>query len=140
MAAFQNRLVVTEIDDRTFQVIDQPFGYQSDLLTDLILVPVGFYTDFESMIRWLPTLYALLGDVAHEPAVVHDWLYYSALTSREISDRIFLEAMGVKGLPFWRRYPIYWGVRLGGWKAWDDHRKAGHSVRDFDVISSRNAK
>lgn len=128
MAKFLDALTVTEINDVVFQVSVAPFRYQSDLLPAVIEVPVGFYTDFESMVRWLPTLYAILGDVAHEPAVVHDWLYYSGITTREIADKVLLEAMEVYGLPAWRRYPIYWGVRAGGWKAWNDHRRDGHPL------------
>lgn len=127
MAQFLNHLTVSPVDDVIFRVSNHPFRYQSDLVNDAIEVPVGFYTDFESMVRWVPTLYALLGDVAHEPAVIHDWLYYSAITSREIADKVLFEAMGVKGLPAWRRYPIFWGVRMGGWAAWNGHRKAGHT-------------
>lgn len=125
MAQFLDRLVVEEISDSVFSVVDHPFRYQSDL-AGLITVPVGFYTDFASVPRFMPIVYNCLGDTAHEPAVVHDWLYYSALTTREVSDLVFLEAMRVWGMPSWRYWPIYWGVRLGGWFAWNQHRKDGH--------------
>ncbi len=92
----------------------------------IITVPVGFYTDFASVPRFMPLVYACLGDTAHEPAVVHDWLYYAAITTREIADDILLEAMKVRGMSPWRYYPIYWGVRAGGWMAWNQHRKDGH--------------
>ena len=125
MPKFLAGLTVTEISDSIFEVADHDFLYSSDLYTPIITVPVGFYTDFASVPRFMPLVYATLGDTAHEPAVIHDWLYYSAITTRALADRILLEAMGVCGIPAWRRYPIYWGVRIGGWKAWDDHRKVG---------------
>lgn len=130
MAKFLDALTVTEIDDKIFAVADHPFRYQSDLEGNLsapwiITVPVGFYTDFASVPR-LGIVYSLLGDCAHEPAVIHDWLYYSAIKSKEVADDVLLEAMGVIGLPAWRRYPIYWGVKFGGFAAWDQHRKDGH--------------
>lgn len=128
MAKFLNNLIVTEVNDVVFRVAVHPFRYQSDVAQQIITAPIGFYTDFESMIRWIPTLYALLGDVAHEPAVIHDWLYYSALTTREMADNVFLEAMEVFGLSSWKRHMIYWGVRAGGWKAWNDHRNNGHPL------------
>lgn len=124
MSQFLDALNVTEISDSVFQIIDHPFRYQSDIAGP-ITVPVGFYTDFASVPR-LGIVYAMLGDRAHEPAVVHDWLYYSALTDRHMADNILMEAMVVLGLPFWQRYPIWWGVRIGGWVAWNEHRKAGH--------------
>lgn len=125
MAKFLNTLTVTEIDDKIFAVADHPFMYQSDLLPQPIVVPVGFYTDFASVPRLVPLVYATLGDTAHEPAVIHDFLYYSAQTTRAISDAVLLEAMKVWGMPAWRYLPIYWGVRMGGWLAWDQHRKDG---------------
>lgn len=124
MSQFLDALNVTEIDDSIFAICDHPFRYESDL-AGLITVPVGFYTDFASVPR-LGIVYAMLGDRAHEPAVVHDWLYYAAITTRDMADDVLMEAMNVLGLPFWQRYPIWWGVRLGGWAAWNTHRKAGH--------------
>ncbi len=125
MSLFLDTLVVVEISDSIFQVFGHDFRYQSDLL-GLITVPQGFFTDFASVPRFMPLAYACLGDTAHEPAVIHDWLYYSAITDRSTADNVLLEAMKVWGMPSWRYYPIYWGVRLGGWAAWNQHRKAGH--------------
>lgn len=124
MSEFLDALNVTEISDSVFSICDHPFRYQSDL-AGLLTVPVGFYTDFASVPR-LGIVYAMLGDRAHEPAVVHDWLYYAGITTREMADDVLMEAMKVLNLSWWQRYPIWWGVRLGGWKAWNDHRKAGH--------------
>lgn len=126
MSRFLNHLTVTEVDDERFQVAYSPFMYESDLLPGTIVVPLGFYTDFASVPRWMPIMYSLLGDTAHEPAVIHDWLYYMGETTRENADDILLEAMKVKGMPMYRAYPIYWGVRVGGWAAWNQHRKDGH--------------
>jgi hypothetical protein len=122
MAKFLDTLCVTEIDDKIFAIYDHPFRYQSDLVKEVIIVPVGFYTDFASVPR-LGIIYAMLGDRAHEPAVVHDWLYYAGITTREMADNILLEAMGVMDLPWWQKLPIYYGVRVGGWVAWNTHRK-----------------
>jgi len=125
MSEFLDKLCVIEIDDSTFAIADHPFRYQSDVAGQTFTVPVNFYTDFASVPR-LGMIYALLGDTAHEPAVIHDWLYYSALVARGVADKVLLEAMGVIGIPDWRKYPIYWGVRLGGWYAWNQHRKNGN--------------
>lgn len=126
MAEFKSNLTITEISESIFAVFDHPFVYQSDLIPEMITVPIGFYTDFASVPRFMPLAYACLGDTAHEPAVVHDWLYYAAITTREMADNIFLEAMKLKGMSAWRYEPIYWGVRAGGWAAWNKHRKDGH--------------
>jgi len=125
MAKFLTSLTVTEINDGVFAVSYKPFLYQSDLYGPVIEVPIGFYTDFSSVPR-LGIIYSCLGNVAHQPAVIHDWLYYAALTTRKLADQILLEAMIVIDLPFWRRWPIYLGVRAGGWNAWNVHRKDGN--------------
>jgi len=124
MSKFLDSLNVTEISDSIFAICDHDFRYQSDL-AGLLTVPVGFYTDFASVPR-LGIVYALLGDRAHQPAVVHDWLYYAGITTRNMADDVLMEAMNVLQLPWWQKYPIYWGVRVGGWGAWEEHRKAGH--------------
>lgn len=125
MAKFLDALNVTEIDDSVFSVIDHPFRYESDVAMQLITVPIGFYTDFASIPR-LGIVYAMLGDRAHEPAVIHDFLYATAITTRKMADDVLFEAMSTMHLPFWQRLPIYWGVRIGGWHAWNQHRKEGN--------------
>lgn len=125
MSRFLDRLTVTEVDDKIFSVAYRPFRYQSDVAAQLITVPIGFYTDFASVPR-LGLIYSMLGDCAHQPAVIHDWLYYAAITTKEVADLVLLEAMKVIGISAWRRYPIYWGVKFGGFYAWNTHRKEGH--------------
>lgn len=124
MSKFLDALCVTEISDSIFQVCDHVFRYQSDVAGKTFNAAVGFYTDFASVPR-IGIIYAMLGDTAHEPAVIHDWLYYGAFVPRDVADKVLLEAMAVINLPFWRRWPIYAGVRIGGWYAWNDHRKKG---------------
>jgi Protein of unknown function (DUF1353) len=143
MSKFLDRLETTEVDDSIFEVSDHPFRYQSDLAARQFTVPVGFYTDFASVPR-LGILYAMLGDRAHQPAVIHDWLYYAAITTRQMADDVLMEAMAMMGLPWYQRYPIWWGVRIGGWAAWNTHRTAGHpEVGKFadspDILSKTNA-
>ncbi len=127
MSAFLDPLNTTEISDSIFEVADHAFRYKSDVAKRLFTVAVGFFTDFASVPR-IGIVYAMLGDTAHEPAVVHDWLYYGAFVPRDVADKVFLEAMGIVGLPWWRRWPIYAGVRAGGWYAWNQHRKAGDPI------------
>ena len=129
MAEFLDPLNVIEVDDVFFQVADHPFRYQSDLAADMITVPVGFRTDFASVPRF-GWVYSIFGNIAHQAAVIHDWLYYAGITSRKQADRILLEAMEVTGIG-WRQYPIYWQVRQWGWEPWNAHRKAHHNVRSL---------
>lgn len=80
------------------------------------IVPAGFVTDFASVPR-LPFAYLLTGDTAHMSAILHDHLCRklvpSEMTWREAAD-IFREAMADEGVPGWRRWLMYWAVRLAG--------------------------
>lgn len=129
MSRFLSPLLLQEMDDKTFKLLDV-FDYESDKARMIIRVPKGFSTDFASVPR-LGMIYAMLGNVAHQPAVIHDWLYYAGTTSRAVADAVFLEAMEVIGLNWFQRRMIYLGVRVGGWVAWNGHRKAGHSEADY---------
>lgn len=90
-----------------------PLVYQSDI-AGKITVPAGFVTDFESCPR-LPVVFLLFGEVCHEGAVVHDFLYtHPTITSRATADAVLKEACLVSGVPAWRAYGIWTGVRIGG--------------------------
>ncbi len=86
-------------------------------LIGLIEVPDGFETDFASVPR-LPVVWLLAGDTAHQPAVVHDWLYVNRKFSRSTADAIFAEAMATIGVPLWRRAAMWLAVRIFGYGAW----------------------
>lgn len=103
-------------------MITSPFSYRSDFLGRVITVPVGFITDFASIPR-LPFMFMLMGDTAHEPAVIHDYLYYTGEVSRADADHVLHEAAGVAGLNSPETALLYLGVRVGGWMAWNDHKR-----------------
>ncbi len=109
------------LDDVRFQLL-APLIYDSEVAGQTITVPVGFVTDFASVPR-VPIIYGLFGDRAHHESVLHDWLYKSAVVSRKVADAVFLEAMNARSKGFFVRWGMWLGVRIGGWKAWDDHRK-----------------
>lgn len=75
-------------------------------------VPQGFKTDFASVPR-APLVFLLTGDVAHKAAVIHDYLY-ATKEGREFADEVFLAAMQAERISKWRRYPMWWAVRLFG--------------------------
>ena len=124
-SGFRSKLQVEELDDERWKVL-APFLYESKLLDLTVVVAEGFITDFASVPR-VPFIFDVLGDIAHGPAVVHDWLYMKGTYSRFMADRVLLEAMKSEGLVLWKRYQIYLGVRIGGWKAWNEHRAKDRS-------------
>lgn len=123
MSRFLNQLEVTLIDNdaaegRGLWSLDEDFGYQSDLARMTITAPKGFQTDFASVPR-LPIVFWLAGDTSTEAAVIHDWLYTSKIVPRRIADAVLREAGKVSGVPAWRRWMIWAGVRAFGQGPWD---------------------
>lgn len=111
MAKFLTDLVVECVTDDKWR-LTEPLVYESDITGTITVFP-GFETDFASVPR-LPIVYMLVGNKAHLPAVVHDYLYRYAVVPRKTADEVFLEAMNVCGIWSWRRYPMFWAVRLFG--------------------------
>ena len=125
MSQYLSELHACEITDKIW-MLDAPLIYQSDQF-GVIEVPRGFYTDFASVPR-VPIAYQFFGDRAHKSAVLHDYGYRidatPQLTFMQAND-LFLEAMEVGGHSLCVRYPMFWGVVLGGW--WSYHK---HKVTD----------
>ncbi|MFA5377511.1 MAG: DUF1353 domain-containing protein [Dehalococcoidia bacterium] len=122
MSEFLTDLDIHEIDDDCVWELDKALVYLSDLIGK-ITVPNGFQTDFASVPR-VPIAYMFFGNKAHRESVIHDFLYRAdsvPLVSRELADNIFFEAMECRGKGCGVRYPMWWGVRLGGWTAY--HKK-----------------
>jgi hypothetical protein len=110
-------------------IVTKPLKYWSELLNCLIVVPHWFETegtndffetDYASVPR-VPIVYEAWGNKAHREATLHDYLYRidsNPLVTRKEADNVFLEAMLSTGKPKRIAYPMYWGVRLGGWTAY----------------------
>lgn len=137
---FLGDLLVGYIDGKHWRVLEaftyrlcEPTGAQ------YVRIERGFVTDFASMP--LNIIFRSPGGKWDKPAVVHDCLYKTARVSveghddqrpvtRGEADAIFLEAMEVAGVDWFRRRIIYAGVRVGGWRAWQAHRKAEQEISD----------
>ena len=118
MAKFLSPLEVTQRPDGRW-VLLAPFIYRSDIAgVGGIHVPTGFDTDFASVPR-LPFMFWLLGDRGHKAAVIHDYLYRTALVSRAMADRAFHEALQVSGEDSVSSWLMWTGVRVGGWASYD---------------------
>ena len=85
------------------------------------IVPSGFITDFASVPRGLWNIFPPHGRYS-KAAVLHDYLYRFSKLTRKRCDEIFLECMTAIGVPYIKRYLMYWGLRVGGWAAWNSYR------------------
>lgn len=81
------------------------------------VVPTGFLTDFASVPRPLWAIFPPFGRYSRA-AVWHDYRYQFGGCSRAQADGEFLAIMKHLGVPRRQRWPMYLGVRAGGWWAW----------------------
>lgn len=124
MSSFTTPLVVSPLPDgRRWRLVFQ-FRYHigKRWSENVIIVPVGFVTDFAS-IPWLFWAFLPSWGKYGKAAVIHDFLYQShnypeMSHSRKEADDIFYEAMLVEGTKHWKARVMYIGVRLFGWLAW----------------------
>jgi hypothetical protein len=122
VSRFITELEVEEVGTSNEWKLLAPLLYASDLVNQVIQVPVNFVTDFASVPR-IPLAFLLTGNTSHKAAVVHDYLYTTQPFSRSICDAILKEAILVCGEPAWRAQLMYLGVRIGGWKPWNRRAK-----------------
>lgn len=106
-----------------YQLLAQ-FRYESDIL-GFIVVPLGFHTDLASVPR-IPVVFDICGDTSTMASVVHDYLYAHHPCTRAQADAVLREASIVSGVPKWKAWLMWAGVRVGGRSPW------------FNDINSRN--
>ncbi len=126
MSEFTSALVVSPLGDGRKWAIYKEFSYhvgELDSGGEVIVVPVGFRTDFAS-VPWLFTLVVPRWGKYGKAAVVHDYLYSQETgtqRSRRRADEIFREAMQVLDVAGWKRFLMFWAVRAFGWRTWNSN-------------------
>ena len=103
------------------------------------IIPAGFQFDGASIPKFLRTFFSPVG-VLLVGGLVHDYMYkYSALkrtgkgglllVDQKKADQIFRDInIEVNGFYF-MNYLSYWSLRLGGWVAWNGHRKRNVKIK-----------
>jgi hypothetical protein len=95
-------------------------------------VRAGFETDGASIPR---LLWRLLGHplqgLTIGPAVVHDALYRSHMTSRRHADAVFYRLLRVNGVWAVKAWALWAGVRMGGWAPWANGGRRRHRTTDY---------
>jgi hypothetical protein len=138
---FEDALDVSPLPNGSDWLVTKPFHYDTNIYLGgpkgmalevgdkgwfRIEVPTGFVTDFASIPRFF---WRVIGAPAEGKyrlaAVVHDYLYRTpGICMRNQADSVLREAMVVSGCSAFDVHAIYWGVRLGGWLAWNANRRA----------------
>jgi hypothetical protein len=126
---FLNRLKVEKVLGQDWWITLDFLVYRhvpSEYLSDdfKVIVPIGFYTDFASVPR-IPVIYDHVGNIAHEAAVIHDYLYRAdsvPFVTKDVADRTFYDAMGDLGIEERYRRVMFDGVHVGGLTSFHVHK------------------
>ena len=103
-----------EREGRTTAVVTEPFVYDHLASAAEVAVPGGFVTDFASIPAVARGLFPPFGRHA-KAAVLHDWLYQVGEPHmKAFADRVFLDAMAELKVSVWRRYAMFFAVKIGG--------------------------
>lgn len=105
----QGRPLLTRAGRQLWRLLVR-FRYLSTV-AGLVDVPAGFVTDLASVPQWA---LVLLGETAQEPSLPHDFAYSTGCMSRATADKMLYEACIATGVPRWKAWAIYAGVRIGG--------------------------
>jgi hypothetical protein len=135
-----NELVTTRVPGTKRVRVVYDWSFYSDRLGTTITVPAGFQFDWDSVPRW-PIVYLLFKNRAIEEACAHDYLYVTGRAGcceieRIDADQMMLDAMVYYKVKPRYRMPIYWGVRIGGWRGWNRYRKADQ--QQSETVNTRN--
>ena len=108
--------------DGAHWIVRQPMTYRIGNSQDTLTVPIGFVTDFASIPPALQSIIRQNGRYLL-PAVVHDYLYWTQVCTREQADQIFLFAMIENSVGAVHRTALYEAVNVAGSFAWDDNTR-----------------
>jgi len=122
MSQFTSNFKGELIGKNKWRNLEQFEYYREEDEDEIITVPEGFVTDFASVPR---IFWAIISPVDRhgKAAVIHDYCYATGIYNRKVSDVIFLECLDVLGVEPWKQWCMYKAVRIGGWRAWQKHRK-----------------
>ena len=114
--------------------------FEFDLLGEKFVIPAGFKFDGASIPKFLHPFLSPVG-VLLIGGLVHDYAYkYATLLrnnkketmgviSQKKADEIFRDInIGVNGF-YLMNYLAYWSLRLGGFLAWNKHRKVNAKIK-----------
>jgi hypothetical protein len=90
---------------------------------DSLVIPQGFVTNLASIPPAFRSLISKSGP-QNLPAIVHDYLYWTQICTRDEADVIFAKMLKETGTPWLERNAMYVAVANFGRRAW--HENAAH--------------
>jgi len=117
LTSFTKPLIVKHLDGLRWELVEA-FEYYTADKEHLIKVPKGFITDFASIPRIFWTVIGQPTGRYGKAAVIHDYLYFTQRFTRKYADFVFVEAMGILGVSWWKRRSMWLSVRIFGWIPW----------------------
>jgi Protein of unknown function (DUF1353) len=114
---------MTPFADGMDSVLTADLRYQIGTSTFVVVVPLGFVTDFASTPRALWTVLPPFGNY-QLAAIVHDFLYWDQGCTREQADALLRAAMAESRVDPVKRDVVWQAVRRFGQKAWDENARA----------------
>ena len=118
---FDKNMVDVETCDGEHVTLLEPLTYTADDGKEII-IPAGTVSDGASTPRIFWRTLPPFGPY-WRPALMHDYLYQSGMFVRSKCDSLFHEAMISCGVGKFKACIIWFGVRLGGWIAYNNYRK-----------------
>lgn len=114
--------VIRQIGDGRTWLLRAPVVYRAGT-GDTLVVPAGFVAEFAGVPRWFHR-YLLPADAAAGPAIVQDYLYWTARCTRAESDGVFRRAMREQGVPDSLVAQLHDAASAWGGTAWRTYEQA----------------
>ena len=114
----------TERKKVLFQILEEQHFTLSN--NNKIQVPKLYITDFATVPQWARSVINVV-DKHYQAAILHDWLYDNQYqNNRKLADDEFLHKMKQDGVKKWKRNIMWFAVRIGGKKRWNDNTGGLH--------------
>lgn len=114
--SFKSKLIV-EVDIKgELRTLVEPLIYKD------WTIPKGFVTNYGSVPQILQSFIPASGKATYA-YVLHDWLYETGILSKDEADKLLRDLVIELGLSKIKAYSIYYGLKIGGFKAWNKCRE-----------------
>ena len=100
-------------------VLLEAMTYSLGNTNEKIIVPAGFVTDLASIPPFLAPLGLTVYGRYARAAIIHDYLYWTQICTRDQADRLLVIAMKESNVASGKETTIYEGVHLFGSRAWE---------------------